>query len=116
MVVELAATGCSRISAQAGDRNFSVRPILHETASNEWRFGLSWSKACPPHFNPSDQSGCASSLQLRPIRFEAPFNVPAVNANQGLPSRDILIHKSAARPSPGGTQLRSADACADSRP
>src|SRR3981189_570325 len=43
----------------------------------------------------------------RPVR--GPFNFPAVNANQGLPSRDILAHKSAARPSLGGAQLRSAD-------
>ncbi|OIQ67004.1 hypothetical protein GALL_514220 [mine drainage metagenome] len=48
-------------------------------------------------------------------RFEALLNVSSGNTNQGQPSRDILDHKSAARPSLGGAQLRSADTCSDRR-
>ena len=79
-------------------RSFVTRPMPRsparryslETASNQWRFGLGWPKACPPHSirratQPRLFRAAAASRSVRAL-----FNVPAINANQGLPSRDIF--------------------------
>jgi hypothetical protein len=107
VVLEVSGTTARR------DGRGEIRPILQETASNGWRFDFSWPKTSLSHPNPSGHAAAhlpGSSFDPFPVQC-----FPAVNADQGLPSRDFLAHKSAARPSLGGAQLRFSDAGPDGR-
>ena len=83
---------------------------------SELRFRPFRPKAPGPQSNPPLMRLC--NLPGAPAsthRFEAPRHIPSVYANQNRPSRDTPDHQPAARSSPGGTQLRSADPGPDRR-
>src|ERR1700733_1565178 len=76
----------------------------------ELRFGPFEPKASRPQSNPPCMQLCiCQARQFRPIGSKPRAVFPASNANQNRPSRDTPDHKSAARSSPGGAQLRSVD-------
>jgi hypothetical protein len=79
---------------------------LSQTANIKWRFGREWPKECLSHSNTSGHAAAhPPDGSFEPFGFEALFVIPAPDVNQGQPSRDILIHQSAAHPSPGGAKL-----------